>query len=75
MTALSKFLMGYSGHFRADDLASMPGFGMSSGEINREIAHLLRDNKIALDSTGTIGWIYDTELFERYHAMPELRVR
>lgn len=75
MTALSVYIREYSGHFRIEDLASMPGFGMSSDEINREIAHLLRDNKIAIDSAGTIGWIYDTELFERYHAMPELRVR
>ena len=37
--------------------------------------HLLENNKIAVDSVGNVGWIWNPELVRYYLSRPDLRAR
>ena len=37
--------------------------------------HLLENNKIAVDSVGNVGWIWNPELVQYYLSRPDLRAR
>jgi len=76
MTPLSAYIREYSGHFSAGELAAQsPRFGMTFGETERAVAALLRENRIATDCNGKVGWVDDPERYHRYLARPDLRVR
>lgn len=76
ITTLSAYIREYSGHFSAEELATCSSsFGMTSVETERAVAALLRENKIAADCNGKVGWTYDPERYGQYQARPDLRVR
>jgi hypothetical protein len=76
MTSLQAFIREYSGLFSAEELAAQsPRFGLTSAETERAVTALLRENRIATDCNGKVGWVYDPERYHRYQARPDLRVR
>ena len=69
------FIREWSGHYKRRALWEHLPKKMMYQTYKEIIEYLLASNKIAIDSEGHVGWIFDCNLYERYAQRPDLRVR
>lgn len=69
------FIREWSGHYKRRALWENLPKKMMYQTYKEIIEYLLASNKIAIDSKGYVGWIFDCALYEKYAQRPDLRVR
>ncbi len=69
------FIREWSGHYKRRALWENLPKKMMYQTYKEIIEYLLESKKIAIDSEGHVGWIFDSDLYERYAKRPDLRVR
>jgi len=69
------FIREWSGHYKRRALWEHLPKKMMYQTYKEIIEYLLASNKIAIDSEGHVGWIFNCELYERYAQRPDLRIR
>jgi len=69
------FIREWSGHYKRRALWENLPKKMMYQTYKEIIKYLLESNKIAIDSKGYVGWIFDKDLYEMYSKSPDLRVR
>ena len=69
------FIREWSGHYKRRALWENLPKKMMYQTYREIILYLLESKKIAIDSEGYVGWIFDSDLYERYAKRPDLRIR
>lgn len=69
------FIKEWSGHYKRRALWENLPKKMMYQTFKEIIGYLLESNKVAIDSNGYVGWIFDRDLYEKYAERPELRIR
>ena len=69
------FIREWSGHYKRRALWENLPKKMMYQTYKEIIGYLQESNKIAIDSKGYVGWIFDSALYEKYANIPDLKIR